>query len=129
MTTNRQPFVLLIAVLLTSAVKSHVVVDSIGDDWDPAQYESAITGPKTCNTFDSLIGDCIDDEEDMESESSRRVLRGRKHKRYISYGALKKNKTPCNRRGQSYYTCAKSGRANPYHRSCTVITRCARAIR
>ncbi|KAK1390101.1 Rapid ALkalinization Factor [Heracleum sosnowskyi] len=72
-----------------------------------------------------LVGDMIDPNEEMmmESESARRNLVG---KRYISYDALRKNSVPCSRRGQSYYNCQQSGRANPYRRGCTVATRCAR---
>lgn len=72
-----------------------------------------------------IVEDMIDPYEEltMESESVRRRLAGRS---YISYGALRKNNVPCSRRGQSYYNCQRSGRANPYRRGCTVATRCAR---
>jgi hypothetical protein len=47
---------------------------------------------------------------------------------YISYGALMANSVPCSTAGASYYGCASSssGPANPYSRSCTFITACAR---
>ena len=45
---------------------------------------------------------------------------------YISYGALIANSVPCSNAGASYYCCAASGPANPYTRSCTFITACAR---
>ena len=45
---------------------------------------------------------------------------------YISYGALIANSVPCSNAGASYYGCAASGAANPYTRSCTFITACAR---
>ena len=57
------------------------------------------------------------------TERHRRVLAGSSH---ISYSALSANKVPCNNRGQSYYNCGATGKANPYQRSCTAATRCAR---
>ncbi|GFP86406.1 protein ralf-like 22 [Phtheirospermum japonicum] len=45
---------------------------------------------------------------------------------YISYGALQKDRVPCNVRGNSYYNCNSNARANPYTRGCTQITYCAR---
>ncbi|KAK1405141.1 Rapid ALkalinization Factor [Heracleum sosnowskyi] len=71
------------------------------------------------------VGDYINPMEEMmmESEFARRNLAGGSH---ISYDALKANKVPCSKRGQSYYNCQQSGRANPYNRGCTAATRCAR---
>ncbi|CAN1281083.1 Rapid alkalinization factor [Linum perenne] len=57
----------------------------------------------------------------MESESARRILASR---RYISYGALRRNSVPCSRRGASYYNCRGGAQANPYHRGCSRISRC-----
>ncbi|XP_058197769.1 protein RALF-like 22 [Rhododendron vialii] len=76
----------------------------------------------TCN---GQVGDCIDVEEEMMmgSEGARRVLA---RQRYISYGALRANNVPCTKRGRSYYNCNTRGRANPYSRGCSRITRCAR---
>ncbi|KAL1569901.1 hypothetical protein AAHA92_01318 [Salvia divinorum] len=73
-----------------------------------------------------LVEDAIDMDEEMmmESESARRQL-GRAG--YISYGALSRNKIPCNKRGRSYYNCRNHQQANPYNRSCTRATRCARS--
>ncbi|CAL0332902.1 unnamed protein product [Lupinus luteus] len=77
--------------------------------------------PKICNGF---LGKCLhEDEISMEYSISRRKVEER---RYISYDALKKDNPPCNRRGQSYYGCGRSGQANPYRRGCSVITHCAR---
>ncbi|CAA2990509.1 rapid alkalinization factor [Olea europaea subsp. europaea] len=59
------------------------------------------------------IAEClsdIDEEFDLDSESNRRVLATRR--RYISYGALRRNNVPCSRRGASYT------------RGCSAITRC-----
>ncbi|URE15759.1 Rapid ALkalinization Factor (RALF) [Musa troglodytarum] len=82
-------------------------------------------------TCDGLAGECVDedDEPDMEPEDARRFLyRAHGRQRFISYGALSRDRVPCNRRGHSYYNCRRSGRANPYRRGCSVITRCARYL-
>ncbi|CAK7350572.1 unnamed protein product [Dovyalis caffra] len=60
----------------------------------------------------------------MDSEINHRLLA--QQKRYISYGALKANSVPCNRRGSSYYNCNKRQKANPYKRGCTTATKCYR---
>ncbi|KAL8505819.1 hypothetical protein ACS0TY_016879 [Phlomoides rotata] len=76
-----------------------------------------------------LVGDVmeqLDQEMLMESESARRQLRGAGH---IGYGALARNRVPCNQRGRSYYNCNSHQRANPYRRGCTRATRCARSNR
>ncbi|KAF3456212.1 hypothetical protein FNV43_RR00862 [Rhamnella rubrinervis] len=70
-----------------------------------------------------LIADDDDLEMEMESESNRRILASR---RYISYGALRRNTVPCSRRGASYYNCRPGAPANPYSRGCSAITRCRR---
>ncbi|KAF2545406.1 hypothetical protein F2Q70_00023286 [Brassica cretica] len=62
-------------------------------------------------------------EFEMDSEINRRMLANR---RYISYGALRRNSVPCSRRGASYYNCRRGAHANPYSRGCSVITRCRR---
>ncbi|XP_047963024.1 rapid alkalinization factor-like [Salvia hispanica] len=70
------------------------------------------------------IAECLaggDDEFDLDSESSRRILAT---SRYISYEALKRNNAPCSRRGASYYNCRPGAQANPYQRGCSAITRC-----
>lgn len=68
----------------------------------------------------------LDEEMMMESESARRQLGQAGH---IGYGALARNKVPCNQRGQSYYNCGGHQKANPYQRGCTKATRCARSNR
>ncbi|KAK2358276.1 Protein RALF-like 33 [Trifolium repens] len=70
-----------------------------------------------------LAGDEDDTEFLMDSESNRRILAAR---RYISYGALRRNTVPCSRRGASYYNCRPGAQANPYRRGCSAITRCRR---
>ncbi|KAJ9690483.1 hypothetical protein PVL29_012902 [Vitis rotundifolia] len=110
-----------------------LVVESFSfadDSWDDTQIQlvdgtqvNATDGFAPC---DGAVGDCIDEDDEMmmDSETNRRSLaQGR---RYISYGALKRNQVPCNRRGRSYYNCRRGGRANPYRRGCSVITKCHR---
>ncbi|WOL15744.1 protein RALF-like 33 [Canna indica] len=68
------------------------------------------------------IAECLAGEEfELGSEVSRRVLATSS---YISYGALKRDTTPCSRRGASYYNCRPGAQANPYSRSCSAITQC-----
>ncbi|XP_047937595.1 rapid alkalinization factor-like [Salvia hispanica] len=70
------------------------------------------------------VAECVVNEEDefeLDSESSRRILRAT---RYISYDALRRNSIPCSRRGASYYNCRPGAQANPYTRGCSAITRC-----
>ncbi|KAF2544094.1 hypothetical protein F2Q68_00033174 [Brassica cretica] len=71
------------------------------------------------------IAECIAEEEEMEFDSdiSRRILA---QKKYVSYGAMRKNSVPCSRRGASYYNCQRGAQANPYRRGCSTITRCRR---
>ncbi|KAF3634499.1 rapid alkalinization factor [Capsicum chacoense] len=76
---------------------------------------------------DGSIGECLaeegsDEEFSVDSESTRRMLAYRR--RYISYGALSRNRVPCSRRGASYYNCRPGAQANPYRRGCSAITRC-----
>ncbi|KAF0905529.1 hypothetical protein E2562_007326 [Oryza meyeriana var. granulata] len=64
------------------------------------------------------------DEEAAVADSAavvRRVLQGQS---YISYGALRRDTTPCSVRGASYYNCQPGAEANPYSRGCSAITRC-----
>ncbi|RVW14073.1 Protein RALF-like 33 [Vitis vinifera] len=74
-------------------------------NWGLTHFAGAdLGGRRACN---GLVGDCIDPyaETMMDSEVSRRTLaQGGK---FISYGALKKNNVPCNRRGRSYYNCRR----------------------
>ncbi|RAL42878.1 hypothetical protein DM860_009385 [Cuscuta australis] len=57
----------------------------------------------------------------MESEGSRRLLF---QSRYISYGAMRRDSIPCNRRGPSYYNCRSHTAVRPYTRGCSKFTRC-----
>ncbi|KAK7284373.1 hypothetical protein RJT34_19118 [Clitoria ternatea] len=65
------------------------------------------------------LGDCMEQEFDMDNEINRRILATTK---YISYGALQRNTVPCSRRGASYYNCRPGAQANPYSRGCSAIT-------
>ncbi|KAK4771583.1 hypothetical protein SAY87_032115 [Trapa incisa] len=69
------------------------------------------------------IAECLgsDEEFELDSESSRRILAT---SNYISYGALQRNTVPCSRRGASYYNCRPGAPSNPYSRGCSSITRC-----
>ncbi|KAL3503203.1 hypothetical protein ACH5RR_037652 [Cinchona calisaya] len=86
-------------------------------------------GLEAVQVSDGSVGDLIDQAEEMmmESETTRRTLAGQQG--YISYGAMRRGNVPCNRRGNSYYACNAHGRANPYQRSCTRISRCPRNTR
>ncbi|KAB1221953.1 Protein RALF-like 4 [Morella rubra] len=83
-----------------------------------------ITQIGTTGSCSGAVGECIGEENEMlmDSHPSRHLAR----QRYISYGALRANSIPCGRRGNSYYNCQRRRRANPYRRSCSAITHCAR---
>uniref|UniRef100_A0A7N0TSK5 Uncharacterized protein n=1 Tax=Kalanchoe fedtschenkoi TaxID=63787 RepID=A0A7N0TSK5_KALFE len=68
-----------------------------------------------------------DAEVQLDTEINRRVLLMQKS--YISYETLKRDSTPCERPGASYYNCRSTGVANPYSRGCQMIVGCARDIR
>ncbi|MCD9640143.1 hypothetical protein HAX54_025254 [Datura stramonium] len=64
-------------------------------------YPMTLSSTPIC---DGSIGECLseygnDEEFAMDSESSRRILAYRR--RYISYGALSRNRVPCSRRESS----------------------------
>lgn len=95
-----------------------------------AESEAALDATRTCSGRECAGGGLEEEEEEaaMPTESSRRALAAATTKRYVSYDALMKDRVPCNQRGQSYYNCQKHGKANPYRRGCTAITRCARML-
>ncbi|KAI3716448.1 hypothetical protein L1987_67337 [Smallanthus sonchifolius] len=74
--------------------------------------------------LDSIGKRVCEEDEMMESETSRRLLLMRK--RYISYETLRRDVVPCGTPGSSYYNCQRNGDANPYNRGCEIITFCAR---
>ncbi|XP_068663438.1 rapid alkalinization factor-like [Aristolochia californica] len=101
-------FVLILALFISS---STVQAGEHEFGWMPSR--------SSCN---GNLGDCLEEDEfDMDSEISRRILAT---SQYISYEALKKNSVPCSRRGASYYNCRSGAQANPYNRGCSAITRC-----
>ncbi|KAG2315782.1 hypothetical protein Bca4012_066633 [Brassica carinata] len=122
----------LFAVFVILAVQylSVAAVSSQSLDFPPS--ESECRGTIAECSVSAALGDEGDDlfygggmgaEFEMDSEINRRMLATR---RYISYGALRRNTVPCSRRGASYYNCRRGAQANPYSRGCSVITRCRR---
>ncbi|XP_045811589.1 protein RALF-like 34 [Trifolium pratense] len=87
----------------------------------------ALEWPTTMSHYNELEPD---NEEDIDSDLSRRSLFWSRVKYYISYGALSANRIPCPpRSGRSYYThkCYEArGPVHPYSRGCSAITRCRR---
>ncbi|KAL6201438.1 hypothetical protein ACLB2K_025152 [Fragaria x ananassa] len=100
----------LVALLLALAVA--VEAAKLHDaSWGLARYN------RDSSLIQANVGDVIGEDNEMmlDSESSRRTLAGRT--RYISYGALKRNRIPCRRRGASYYNCGRPNQqANTYRR-------------
>ncbi|KAB2600601.1 rapid alkalinization factor-like [Pyrus ussuriensis x Pyrus communis] len=87
--------------------------------------EVEVTSP--LDRCDGLLGeDCLNIKEEEGNEEGYEDTEEAKTIRYISYGALQRDNVPCDRRGNSYYSCGTSGQVNPYHRGCSVITYCAR---
>ncbi|KQK07083.1 rapid alkalinization factor [Brachypodium distachyon] len=116
--------VVLVACLCAAASLPYAMAGSGAMNLHPSSR-----GLKSC---DGTLGDCVADNDESETSSPlnavvRRSLARKPTARYISYGALKADQVPCNKRGQSYYTnCASMKQANPYQRGCSAITRCAR---
>ncbi|KAM1038727.1 hypothetical protein ACFX13_034099 [Malus domestica] len=111
------------SLLLLICASILVVGSSNGDQHHLSWMPTAEAKSASCK---GSIAECAlaagDDEEfDMDSEISRRILATTK---YISYGALQRNTVPCSRRGASYYNCKPGAQANPYNRGCSAITRC-----
>ncbi|XP_010485998.1 PREDICTED: protein RALF-like 22 [Camelina sativa] len=104
-------------------------VESSGDFVDSLDFVRTAVGSSSSSLFSGgckgSIAECIAEEEEMEFDSdiSRRILA---QKKYVSYGAMRKNSVPCSRRGASYYNCQRGAQANPYRRGCSTITRCRR---
>jgi len=120
-------------VLLIDGVNAQLSSDwvselaSTGDGSFDLGIESS-PGAEMCD--DGSWGECganVDKENENEVGHGRLLSRIRY---YISYGALAANRVPCPpRSGRSYYTrnCyTATGPVRPYHRSCTVISRCYR---
>lgn len=105
---------LLAAAAVSGAHHGHSSVADAALGWISGGGKSECRG---------TIAECLGagEEFDLDSESSRRILAGR---RYISYAALRRDSVPCSRRGASYYNCRPGAQANPYRRGCSAITRC-----
>jgi hypothetical protein len=84
--------------------------------------------PTTMSLYNEQLD--AENDEDIDSDFSRRSLFWSRVKYYISYGALSANRIPCPpRSGRSYYThkCYEArGPVHPYTRGCSAITRCRR---
>ncbi|XP_038721041.1 protein RALF-like 33 [Tripterygium wilfordii] len=119
-TTSVTSHFLIFAILAVHAViSSSSTVDFVGEQLDFLPMKSECRGSIAECSMDEDEG--FDTEFAMDSESNRRILAAR---RYISYGALRRNTVPCSRRGASYYNCRRGAQANPYSRGCSRITRC-----
>ncbi|GLJ12975.1 hypothetical protein SUGI_0201920 [Cryptomeria japonica] len=82
---------------------------------------SSFYSKKNCH---GSVGECyLDEEMDMDPVINKGMLATNK---YISYDALLPDRVPCPKTGNSYYNCGISAEANPYRKSCTMITRCER---
>ncbi|KAG9444796.1 hypothetical protein H6P81_016136 [Aristolochia fimbriata] len=121
-TAASSTIVFLASVLSVAVLVSRPIVqaaehhDSMLKYWMPAR-----TNP---------VGECSGQDEliDLDSEINRRnvILDG---KRGISYDALRNDSVRCSQRGASYYGCESGREANPYKRSCSIITKCDRRPR
>ncbi|ERN11460.1 hypothetical protein AMTRI_Chr03g43720 [Amborella trichopoda] len=119
---------ILSVVLLLFAAASMSSAFMPDSDWELKSLDADV-GIGYIHGGDGLVGDLIEEDEEMsmQSETSRRVLGAARQ--YLSYRALLKNRVPCNHRGNSYYNCKPRARANPYRRGCSIITRCARILK
>ncbi|KAF5191553.1 Rapid alkalinization factor [Thalictrum thalictroides] len=114
-------FVLVVSTFVVDSSSSYIVTDDVTS----FNFNGDGTGGlKTCN---GLVGECIDQDEEMSIDSEM-VRRSLKTRRFISYNALRRNSVPCNTRGASYYRCGRASKVNPYRRSCSRITLCARNL-
>ncbi|XP_020244659.1 LOW QUALITY PROTEIN: rapid alkalinization factor-like [Asparagus officinalis] len=113
-------FLLLLYLLSATAVSAPTTTRHHSGTY--CQQPSA-SSPSQSPECRGTIAECLagDEEFDLGSESSRRILATR---RYISYNALRRDSIPCSRRGASYYNCRPGAQANPYSRGCSRITRC-----
>ncbi|XP_022760562.1 protein RALF-like 33 [Durio zibethinus] len=99
---------------------SSPTLDFVGDHFRPVKSECRGSIAE-CLMLSGEESSDFDAEFAMGSEITRRILATT---RYISYGALSRNRVPCSRRGASYYNCQPGAQANPYSRGCSRITRC-----
>lgn len=104
-----------LCMLLVEPSQHNIQNPTYHDHHQDHDHAAAFVSP-TCHG-----SDCY--EMMMEPKSSRRILADAG---YISYGALRRDNTPCSLVGNSYYNCNSRQQANPYNRGCTKITYCAR---
>ncbi|CAN6459699.1 unnamed protein product [Victoria cruziana] len=126
----RVPLVLLLlAMAMVVATPKAEVAGLASSRWGFSAQNKVTHEPVPCS---GSIGQCMDPEEEETSSRNTGDAAGRRmlyaQGGFISYKALRRNSVPCNNRGQSYYGCQKSGRANPYRRECSMITHCARIL-
>ncbi|XP_010428004.1 PREDICTED: protein RALF-like 22 [Camelina sativa] len=115
----------ILAIVISAVESSGDFVDSLDFVRTAAGGSSSSSSSLFSGGCKGSIAECIAEEEEMEFDSdiSRRILA---QKKYVSYGAMRKNSVPCSRRGASYYNCQRGAQANPYRRGCSAITRCRR---
>uniref|UniRef100_A0A0D9YW94 Uncharacterized protein n=1 Tax=Oryza glumipatula TaxID=40148 RepID=A0A0D9YW94_9ORYZ len=114
-------------------VDCHLGTHASGEEhmaaWPHGAYRGNIHGTAALHKLGVGVGGGSGDDDGFGFSGAaadgaavvRRVLQGRG---YISYGALRRDTTPCSVRGASYYNCRPGGQANPYSRGCSAITRC-----
>lgn len=114
-----QTFTIVIFFITIMIISSPPVQAGFANNLDGLEWTKTGVHGSSCH---GSIADCIGgEEEEMDSEISRRILATTK---YISYQSLKRNSVPCSRRGASYYNCQNGAQANPYSRGCSSIARC-----
>ncbi|KAL5227494.1 hypothetical protein ABZP36_015759 [Zizania latifolia] len=83
----------------------------------PLSWELGVGGEDSFGLSSSEV-------EEAAADGAAVVRRVLQTQGYISYGALRRDTTPCSVRGASYYNCRPGGQANPYSRGCSAITQC-----
>ncbi|KAL2491971.1 Protein RALF-like 33 [Abeliophyllum distichum] len=116
----------LTSVIFALCIIASLLISQVSAGGDVAVGDVGWLMPMMRSGCKGTIAECLantdaEEEFELDSESNRRILATR---RYISYGALQKNRVPCSRRGASYYNCRPGAQANPYTRGCSAITRC-----
>ncbi|KAI3953120.1 hypothetical protein MKW98_020315 [Papaver atlanticum] len=118
MAKNSLTCIMLIIVFTIYFVHSISIVEASGNHEMGFGWKSISTS--SCDH--GSIGECqLENEFEMDSEINRRILATTK---YVSYEALKKNTTPCSKKGASYYNCKDGAEANSYNRGCSKLSKC-----
>ncbi|KAI3920528.1 hypothetical protein MKX01_000867 [Papaver californicum] len=119
MVKNSLTCILLIIVFSTISFAHSISITETYSGNHEMGFGWKSTSTSTC---DGSIGECqLENEFEMDSEISRRILATTK---YVSYESLKKNTTPCSKRGASYYNCKDGAQANSYNRGCSKLSKC-----